>query len=974
MSAVSWGNESDNEIESVYEEEQELGDGSGFFISQHDPTQESIGAGEPAGAPGGDSDSSGDAQGERLEAPLSQIPPNLEFEEFAPEEAAPEPGSLPRSESQDQWSEDDSDSEYGWEDDDDDAGTEKSQGVGDATLLSVEETVRDILGSGVLEAFEPMLAAGGPSRPSKRQRSNPALHAGVRAAYTHDCAAQRALRAARGPEVNVACDVEYHTSSRRGHVLKLFCTACKCPMVELRVGNVLRVNGNLTLVRSLGPRNKTLHLQKLSESLRMHTGTRCAGPRAPIDLPLLKMGGARGPVFMLTREHLHVTVEGLNTAWTNGMVEWLPPSSAAASVILFCRSATTNDVESVDFDTAPTNPCGCFFPWATPKGPDLRPGDLVEIVPAGEAARRRRGEPALDQLTRLGRFQGWPVEVTGEDKENERPSGGTGGSGSVGTGSVRFASQPSAGRRGKPGTAVAVRLLDLQMGEKGSTTYTFRAGNIRRMPRRYILRRLDPAFDLPHGVTLDEDDAQGAPSPGSGEVPPPLVCVELFAGMGGLSLGLEASGAAVVRWAVDACRPAIDTYRGCHPEARAFCDDVCRFLEKLGTPGYPARWERGAEAAAGPDAPLTLLVGGPPCQGFSGASKADPQTRLEKNICLAVFLEAVARLMPAYLIIENVKGMLRAAGAVEGVFQVLVSLGYQVRLRVLNAGAYGVAQHRVRTIIMAARHGLPLPQAPCPTHVFNAGGYDPDEQFGPCNLAKRTKCALAGVPLRWRACVRVLNCAFLPRLRVWDVLWDLTSKEGEGAGYKCPPQCPFQAAMRAGVAPDAPLVNHVTNVRGLRAETRERLDAVPREADAAGPGRIMGCADPHRPPISGDFRDVPFYLLPPELQDDQARDIPRNWGRIGRLFWWSHFRTLLTKACVAVNSKTAGPVLHPLAARPLTVREAARVQGIPDRVVIHGGLADGYKQCGNGVPPQLAAALGRELRRVEVLRWRRQQG
>ena len=131
---------------------------------------------------------------------------------------------------------------------------------------------------------------------------------------------------------------------------------------------------------------------------------------------------------------------------------------------------------------------------------------------------------------------------------------------------------------------------------------------------------------------------------------------------------------------------------------------------------------------------------------------------------MAIFTEAVSRLRPDFVIIENVKGLLRAPnGFLDSVILCLVSLGYQTRVRVLNAGSYGVAQHRVRVIIFAAKHGLPLPEAPQPTHIFHAGGYNEKGPLGPCSVDVRYKYTYAGVPVVWKPCVIMPTCALLPR-------------------------------------------------------------------------------------------------------------------------------------------------------------------------------------------------------------------
>ena len=80
----------------------------------------------------------------------------------------------------------------------------------------------------------------------------------------------------------------------------------------------------------------------------------------------------------------------------------------------------------------------------------------------------------------------------------------------------------------------------------------------------------------------------------------------------------------------------------------------------------------------------------------------------------------------------------------------------------------------------------------------------------------------------------------------------------------------------------------------------------------------------------------------------------------------SHFATINCNPA-AVNSSTAS-LLHYAYDRPLTHRECARAQGLPDCVVLQGNVAARYRMVGNAVPPPLAAAVARELVHVLVPR------
>lgn len=178
---------------------------------------------------------------------------------------------------------------------------------------------------------------------------------------------------------------------------------------------------------------------------------------------------------------------------------------------------------------------------------------------------------------------------------------------------------------------------------------------------------------------------------------PGPVFVDLFAGSGGLSLGLKRAGwrcaLAVDNWA-DATRTHRQNFSD-HPVVEVDIRDVT-----------PASFAKCTE-----DRP-EWIVGGPPCQGFSTIgkrSRSDP-----RNLMVREFHRLVKQLRPDGFLIENVLGLkdMRFESAIRGLFQ---EIGYQVAFHVLRAADYGVPQLRRRVIFVGhVEHGFF--QGPCPTH------------------------------------------------------------------------------------------------------------------------------------------------------------------------------------------------------------------------------------------------------------------
>ncbi|WP_041764993.1 DNA cytosine methyltransferase [[Leptolyngbya] sp. PCC 7376] len=187
----------------------------------------------------------------------------------------------------------------------------------------------------------------------------------------------------------------------------------------------------------------------------------------------------------------------------------------------------------------------------------------------------------------------------------------------------------------------------------------------------------------------------------------PLV-VDLFAGCGGMSLGLEAAGfdiAAAVE--IDPVHALVHEFN--FPYGKTFCRDVSTIhkndiFEAIAAQGYPQK-------------EIDVMVGGPPCQGFSMMGKRnlnDPRNRL-----IFEYVRLLDELQPKYFVFENVQGM--ASGKHRDFLQRLLSklaaVGYQVlEPRVINSADYGAPQNRNRLILLGYRQNVKPLEYPEPTH------------------------------------------------------------------------------------------------------------------------------------------------------------------------------------------------------------------------------------------------------------------
>lgn len=171
------------------------------------------------------------------------------------------------------------------------------------------------------------------------------------------------------------------------------------------------------------------------------------------------------------------------------------------------------------------------------------------------------------------------------------------------------------------------------------------------------------------------------------------VALDLFAGCGGLTLGLKQAGFHVIG-AVEINPIAVSTYTENHREVLVWQKDICllpatEVMRKL-------HLKRGE---------LDLLAGCPPCQGFSAIRTLNGKYVVndEQNDLIFEFMRFVRNLRPRAIMLENVPAILKDR-RIGVMLEQLQGLGYKCSMDVLNAADYGVPQRRRRFILLAGRH------------------------------------------------------------------------------------------------------------------------------------------------------------------------------------------------------------------------------------------------------------------------------
>jgi DNA (cytosine-5)-methyltransferase 1 len=377
--------------------------------------------------------------------------------------------------------------------------------------------------------------------------------------------------------------------------------------------------------------------------------------------------------------------------------------------------------------------------------------------------------------------------------------------------------------------------------------------------------------------------------------------IDLFCGAGGITEGFKQAGYQSL-YGNDLMPEAIQTFAHNHPSAIPDCQPI----EEVNA--HALRERLGLQPGD-----LDVLVGGPPCQGFSINAPErfldDPRNKLFTHY--ARFLE---EFRPKTFLFENVPGLLSLGDGkvLRQIIKVFSSLGYYVTAKIMFAAHYGVPQERWRLILLGSQFGEV--QHPEPTHfaVGRANFRGGNTMTFQLTDSDRER--------------------LLPAVTVGNAIGDLPRLEmGEGSeviGYTIDPHSLYAEHMRN---PDGITFNHYA--AKLSKQNAERMSHVP-------PG--------------GSWRDIPHDLLPKGMQRARRSDHTKRYGRLHND---KLSGTVLTKC-----DPHWGTVFLPDQNRSLTVREAARFQSFPDTYKFLGSRVSQYVQVGNAVPVLLAKAIAEQIR------------
>ena len=449
--------------------------------------------------------------------------------------------------------------------------------------------------------------------------------------------------------------------------------------------------------------------------------------------------------------------------------------------------------------------------------------------------------------------------------------------------------------QGEVAERAAVGETDLRKWERGlevpDRAAAHRIGNVLGIDAERLLREQEH-----HAGSATPGEGYTTAEAGSGGIVPRRIdppsgtrrVLDIFCGSGGLSYGFEQSGGFATTCGIDLLPDRIDTFVANHQHATGIAGDL------------RAHSLRELHRIIGE---VDVVVGGPPCQGFSSIrpfrnlTEGDPRNSLAEHYVLAI-----NHLHPEWFVFENVVGILTHEGGMrlQSILEGLRAAGYSVDWRVVNAALFGVPQYRERVVIVGNRIDVPFIW-PKPTHRVeykSMAGARPE-------VIRTDPLFSLGLP---------------DAVTLMEAIDDLPAvpSAGEASAYGQPARTDYQRLMRIG--------------------SRELT---------------LHKATKHSPKMLEIIRHAGANIsaLPPGMV------------RSGFSSCYSRLDANRPSTTLTVNfvHPASNRCIHPHQDRALTPREGARIQSFPDRFEFRGTGAQIVKQIGNAVPPLLGQRIAEAI-------------
>lgn len=381
--------------------------------------------------------------------------------------------------------------------------------------------------------------------------------------------------------------------------------------------------------------------------------------------------------------------------------------------------------------------------------------------------------------------------------------------------------------------------------------------------------------------------------------------IDFFCGAGGLSLGFAQEGYQIdlANDYEDVC---IETFKYNHPEVsddKVILGDIRSIVDHI-------------ENYIHND--IDVVIGGPPCQGFSTAN----QQRIiddSRNELYKYYLKAVKKIVPKFVVMENVKGMLPyAEQVVEDYESIKAKKGnktysYSVTYNVLVSNDFGVAQKRQRLIFIAIRDDITKTKNITPAGIFKEIE----------NLKGRTKGHVLRDALEY---IKPLDA---PRVK------NMTEVDDEITGKK-------------------------VDVNKFQGNENSYLKLINQE-------RKIDYVFNHKARFTNDI-NYEIYGTLEQGEDGTSEKIKHvmPYQHRNHIFKDKYFKLIEDRPSRTITAHLKMDChshIHPRQIRSITPREAARIQSFPDDYVFLGAYLKTYMQIGNAVPPVMARGIAKVIKK-----------
>lgn len=353
--------------------------------------------------------------------------------------------------------------------------------------------------------------------------------------------------------------------------------------------------------------------------------------------------------------------------------------------------------------------------------------------------------------------------------------------------------------------------------------------------------------------------------------------IDLFSGAGGFSVGFEKAGFDIVA-AVEYDKQIAETYSYNHPNTTMYAMDIKQAVEEIDFSEINA----------------DVIIGGPPCQGFSMAGARIRKNNFiddPRNYLFKYYFKIVQQVRPKIFILENVKGILTMEKG--EIFEQILTLfsdeknfegdRYYLQHIVVKALDYGIPQQRERVFIIGSLN----------------------KELDIDNLVKSTQNSL-----------KKKYPSFFDKVTVWDAISNLKNENTEGVIKDLHPQSKYQEFL----------------------------------------SNTKHCTYNHVKPNHSEIAVRRIKQISAGENWTKLNDVIKSVhsGAYGRLEKTGVAPTITTR----FDTPSGGRFIHPIEDRTLSPREGARIQSFPDDFKFLGNKTSVYKQIGNAVPPKLAYFWG----------------